>query len=106
MAGGHCRINRFGCAIADAPRNLQYVLTAHTIGQIEVLFGVWIKDDLHNAFAIAHVEKDHPTVIASPVYPTTDSDRFANSDILCSTTIMCPHQYSLSILFLSSPALI
>ena len=102
MAGGHCGINRFGGAITDASRNLQHILTAHTIGQIEVLFGVRIKNDLHNAFAVAHVEKDHPAVIASSVYPTTDSDGFADSDILCSTTIMCPHQYSF---YLSSSCL-
>ena len=106
MAGCHCRIDRFGSAITDASRNLQYVLTANTIGQFEMFFGVWIKNDLNDSLPVAHVEKNHPTVIASPVYPTTDRDGFADSDIFCSTAIMCPHQYSLSILFLSSPALL
>ena len=58
----------YGCV-----RNLQYVLTANTIGQFEMFFGVWIKDDLNDS-SRSRMSRKSPTVIASPVYPTTDRD--------------------------------
>ena len=90
-----------GGTMADSPGNLQNVLTAHAIGQIKIFLSVWIKNDLNNALAVAHIEKDHATVISASIYPAANGDRFADSDVFCSTAVMCPHQYCLPVIFVS-----
>ncbi|MCU5786542.1 hypothetical protein B27N_01545 [Alcanivorax marinus] len=91
VAGGHARIADRLVAQAHAAFQLQHVLAAHLVGQGERVLGVRIEHHLHQAGAVAHVQEDHPAVVAAAVHPTAQPYRFPVVGGPQITAIMATH---------------
>ena len=76
--------------------DLYHKFTAHGFSQRKRAFGVGVVDYLGNALAIADIEEDHATVVASTVDPATQSDLLLHMRFVQFTTIVTAHN---SILF-------
>jgi hypothetical protein len=70
---------------------LQNVLAAYLVCQLKELFGVRVKNDLHNPFAIAQVDEYHTAVVASAISPATQGHFLIDLSGVENTTIMAAH---------------
>src|SRR5690606_11891528 len=71
LAGHHIEVVSPFRAHTDLTGNLNHVLAADPIGQLEAFLIVRIEDHLGNSFAVADVEENNTAMVASPVNPTT-----------------------------------
>ena len=77
-AGRHLGVDRPWRPFTHPADRAQNVLRAHPFGCRERLDGVGVVHDLHQTGAIAQVDEDHATVVATPVHPATERDGLAN----------------------------
>jgi hypothetical protein len=62
------------------------------VGGCESSLDVRVVDDLHDAGAIAHVEKDHAAVIAASMHPTTEFDFAIDLRCVEIATVVTAHE--------------
>src|SRR5690606_16489659 len=86
FTGSHVRVNGCSSAGAHSTGNLQHILAAHFVGQSKIFFGIGIKHYLHNTVAVAQVDKDNATMIATTVNPTTKGYFLINKSGIQSAT--------------------
>ena len=77
-AGRHDGIDRTLPTRPHPTGDFEYVLAAHPIRQCESSLGIRVKNNLNDAFTIAHIEEYHSPVVPSPVNPTVQGYRAVN----------------------------
>ena len=74
FAGGHIFIDLAVRTRTHGADDLDAELIAQVVGLVERHFLVRIEEHLHDAFAVAHINKDQAAEIATTIDPTTQSD--------------------------------
>ena len=74
-----------------AALHLEHELAAHLFRGGESFHGVGVEDHLHQAFAIAQIDEDHPTVIPPAMHPAAQHDLLAEQVLGDLTAIMAAH---------------
>jgi ribosomal protein S18 acetylase RimI-like enzyme len=70
-------IHRAGRARTHQAFDLDAKLVAQAFGGFEHLRAVWVADDLHIAFAVAQIHKNHAAMVAAAVDPTAQGNGLA-----------------------------
>ena len=71
-AGSHVRVDRASRPRTHFTAHLHHVFAAHAVSQGEGIFAIRIEHHLGQTFAIANIEKDHPTMVTAAVNPTAE----------------------------------
>ena len=74
--------------------DLHAKLIAQAFGHVEHLGTVWVAHDLHIAFAVAQVNKNHTTVVTPAVNPAAQRNGFAQLGFGHLTAIVRTHGHS------------
>ncbi|MNZ34097.1 hypothetical protein D3C78_514670 [compost metagenome] len=90
-AGSHVGVTRAFGAHPHLAGDLDDVLAAHAVSLGEGLCTIRIEHDLGQAFAITHVEEDHPAMVATAVHPAAKSDFLAVQALVQLAAIMAAH---------------
>ena len=97
-AGSHVRIDRTGRTQTYLAGDLHHILAAHTVGLGEGLGAIRIEYHLGQSLAVADVEEDHATVVATAVHPAAKSDFLAVQALVQLAAVMASHHGRASLL--------
>jgi hypothetical protein len=78
LTSGHIAIHRSLTPGTDFTSYLENVFRANLVRLRKKVTGIWIKNHLHNAFAISQIEKYNATMIPSTINPTADCNFLIN----------------------------
>ena len=92
LAGTHVRIDGTLRASSHQALHSQYEFGSDAFSQAEYFGTIRVEDHLQQAFAIAQVDEDHTTVVATPVHPAAYLDFFAQQGLVDLTAIMTTHR--------------
>src|SRR5258708_298485 len=76
---------------AHHARHAQHELVAHAVGRGERGGAIGMAYDLHQAFAVAQVDEDHPAMVAAAVHPAVDRDGLAKETSVDEAAIVGAH---------------
>lgn len=94
FAGGHIFIDLAVRTRTHGADDLDAELIAQVVGLVERHFLVRIEEHLHDAFAVAHINKDQAAEIATTIDPTTQSDFLAHVGQIQLPAIFSTHTLS------------
>ena len=94
FAGSHIFIDLAVRTRTHGADDLDAELIAQVVGLVERHFLVRIEEHLHDAFAVAHINKDQAAEIATTIDPTTQSDFLAHVGQIQLPAIFSTHTLS------------
>ena len=74
LAGRHIGINSSVGTQPYSPFNLNDKFITHVFGNSKTLNCIGVVNYLRDAFAVAHIQKNHTAMISTPVHPTVEQN--------------------------------
>ena len=96
FAGRHVAVYISFVARTHQTGDLNAKLITQFRGQFERRIAVRIKEHLHNAFTVTHVDKNQAAEIATTIDPTTQRHFLSNMGLIELPAIFCTHEISLN----------